>query len=126
MNLQLATTIYHEVRHLDYVGPEHLLHTARGAVRVRALACPAAGRTRAHIRPRQHLVTTGLPEPPSPAVQWPPVLMVDLPRGHHSLHDCLPGRVRYPRAWGEAKFAILQPSGIGPIMSARLADLGSL
>eukprot|EP00959_Pyramimonas_sp_CCMP1952_P056297 1175894-Pyramimonas_sp.AAC.1 len=32
MNLQLATTIYHEVRHLDYVGPERLLHTARGAI----------------------------------------------------------------------------------------------
>eukprot|EP00959_Pyramimonas_sp_CCMP1952_P392381 8222297-Pyramimonas_sp.AAC.1 len=45
LNKQLATMIYHDVRHDDYVPPDALLSAARGALRVRALARPTAGWT---------------------------------------------------------------------------------
>eukprot|EP00959_Pyramimonas_sp_CCMP1952_P157904 3301943-Pyramimonas_sp.AAC.1 len=42
VNMQLATVIYHDVRHRDHVPPDDLIAAARGALRTRALAKPRA------------------------------------------------------------------------------------
>eukprot|EP00959_Pyramimonas_sp_CCMP1952_P368093 7710686-Pyramimonas_sp.AAC.1 len=129
VNMQLATVIYHDARHRDYVPPEDLLAAARDALRARALAKPRAGWTPAPEQPRAAPASTTA----APYAQCVRSIVSDLalpdallrvrPLGQAMLHDRLPHRVRYPQAVGERQFGVPPLYGVYPGMANLLAAL---